>query len=63
LFKTKLFSAWSGYAAIAANGQGFMQVLNLKNVRPQPLLNKDKKVKVNQQKPNRKCPAGTTAHL
>jgi hypothetical protein len=40
-----------------------MQVLNLKNVRPQPLLNKDKKVKVNQQKPNRKCPAGTTAHL
>jgi hypothetical protein len=28
---------------IACNGQGFMQVLNLKNVRPQPLLIKDKK--------------------
>jgi hypothetical protein len=28
---------------IAANVQGFMQVLNLKNVRPQPLLIKDKK--------------------
>jgi hypothetical protein len=28
---------------ITANGQGFMQVLNLKNVRPQPLLIKDKK--------------------
>jgi hypothetical protein len=46
---------------VAANEQGFMQVLNLKNVRPQPMPNKDKKVKVNNQKPNRKCPARYTA--
>jgi len=30
-------------------------------VRPQPLLNKDKKVKDNKQKPKGFCPAGTTA--
>ena len=30
--------------------------------RPEPLMIKDKKGKVNKQKLNRKCPAGTTAH-
>jgi len=46
---------------ITANDRVFMQVLNLKNVCPQPMPNNDKKVKVNNQKLNSKCQAGTTA--
>jgi hypothetical protein len=42
---------------MAANGQGLLQGWNSLLVRPEPLLNKDIKVKVNKQKPNNECPA------
>ncbi|MBL0183879.1 MAG: hypothetical protein IPP96_16960 [Chitinophagaceae bacterium] len=39
------------------NGQGFVQGWNSLLVRPEPLLNKDIKVQVNKQKPNKVRPA------
>ena len=52
---------YGGRFAITANGRGLALFWNLKNVRPEPMLIKDKKVKVNNQSQIEKRPARTEA--